>query len=340
MKIKGFLFYAVLLVMTTSVAGAAENIEKQQQRTNEGAQVQEAATKSRFIPGKVLFYADLYEGFDNNVNLDSSRKHDLFTEADMELGYKYPVTDDFNTTADYYLNSVNYSKVTDATYYDNNGSLNFDTDIFDKKANLAFNNRGEYNYYPHEDRSAYFLYNPELSIKYNFNKSVFQKLTYDFTFREYSDRKATEGSGADKNSDLKEVRNGITYDVAGLFFKDIFVKVRNQYFVNDSNDQFMDYYDYWAYRFNTTAIIPFLTDRLYSVISFGYQRSDYDSRQLVNDSSKTEKDDLYYASSSVIFDVTKKVSVSLNYTYRQNESNEPSQKYSGSIISAGFHYAF
>ncbi len=347
MRIKTILFNAVsiacfVILLFNKSASASDLSDKKNSAMGQTQQdiFGEIYNESRFLPGKLLFYCDLYEGYDNNVNLDSFRKKDMFSEVDVELGYKQPLTTEINGTLDYSLNSTNYHHVTDASFYDNSLSLNFDSDIFDERANIALNNKVEYNYYSKDELSTYTSYNPQLALKHNINESVFQKLCYDFELREYTGTRATDGTGSKRDTGRSDISNGVSYEIGATFLKDIFIKVKNEYLVNDSNDQFMDYYDYWAYRVAVTGVMPLLTKRLYGLVSIGYQRTDYNSRQLVQDNTKTEKDNLYLASSSVIFDITKRLSVSLNYTYRQNESNEPSQKYSGSIMSAGFHYAF
>jgi len=317
MKIGPVLFLSVLCLFVISIAEASEK-----------------------EPGKFLFYADAYEGYDNNVNLDSQRKKDVYTEVDAQLGYKYPFNSLFGATLNYYLNSLNYYEVTDATFYDNNLSLALDTNLFDEKAKLTWGNSAGYIYYPHEERSTYFSYDSQISLKHSLTKTFSHKLAYDFIFRDFPDRKAGNGAGAAKGSDRMDIRNSLTYELSGLLVRDIFMRLNNQYYVNDSNDQFMDYYDYSSYRTSLTAIMPLFTKRLYGLVTIGYQRRVYNSRQLVNDKSETEKDNTYEGGSSLIFDITKKISMSLNYLYRQNESNEPSQKYSGSMVSAGFHYAF
>lgn len=299
-----------------------------------------APAKEEPLPGKFLFYCDLYEGFDNNVNLDSNRKHDLFTEVDAQIGYKKPFDGIFNATVNYYLNSITYHEVTDASFYDNNIALDLGANIFDGNAKLTWVNAVGYNYYPHEELSTYLLYSPQLSIKHKLTEAISQKIAYDFQLKGYPDRKATDGAGLPKESDRIDIRNGVTHELSGSFFNDVFLRLKNQYYVNDSNDQFMDFYDYRSYRANLTAIMPLLTKKLYGLLTVGYQRRDYNNRQLVNDNSKTEADDTYNAGSSLIFDITKTISVSLNYDYIQNESNEPSEEYSGSTMSCGFHYAF
>ena len=333
---------AILLFLNSDLnaAGDAGRKELAQTQRQEDMEFGKAYGESRFLPGEMLFYCDLYEGYDNNVNLDSSREKDIFTEADMELGYSQPVALDLNATLDYYLNSVTYHNITDASFYANNFSLDLDSDIFDGMANVAFNNRIVYNYFPREELSTYIAYDPQICIKHNFNESLFQRVVYDLGIRGYIDSKAADGANERRDTDRMDISNSVSYELGGLFLGGFFVKIKNQYIKNDSNDQFMDYYDYWAYRAAVTAMIPILTQRLHGLLSAGYQRTNYDSRQLVDDDTRKERDNLYNISSSLVFDMTKNISVSVNYAYRQNGSNEPSQKYSGSTISAGLHYAF
>jgi len=338
MKIIQILFTAIICLFAVFTANAAEKEPSSAQ--TQGLEVKQAIEKPRLLPGKLLFYADAYEGYDNNVNLDSQRKEDAYTEIDIQMGYKYPFNSVFGATLNYYLNSLNYYDVTDATYYDNNLALDLDTNLFDKKAKLTWENAAGYIYYPHESTSTFFSYDSQLGLKHSLTKTFSHKLSYDFIFREYPDRKAGDGRGAARETNRKDIRNSIAYELSGLLVRDIFVRFNNQYYVNDSNDQYMDYYDYWSYRATLTAMMPLLTKRLYGLVTLGYQRRDYGSRQLVDDASKTERDNTYEGGSSLIFDITKKFSMSLNYLYRQNESNEPSEKYSGSMISAGLHYAF
>ncbi len=289
---------------------------------------------------KLLFYCDVYEGYDNNVNLDSSRKGGQFSELDMELAYRRAFTENVNGIIDYYLGTVTYHEQTDASFYDNNVSAAVALDLFDKRAALSFNNAFEYNYYPHEDASTYASYSPQLLFRHNISKTIYHRLGYDFEIRRYPERKAEDGSRAKKAAARQDIRNGLAYELAGLGIKDIFLKIKNRYYVNDSNDQYMDYYDYWAYRLDISTVVPLFRDRLFALIGAGYQRTDYKTRHLVSDTGRRQKDNLYNISSSLLFDITKRLSASLNYSYRQNESNEPSEKYSGSIYSIGFHYAF
>lgn len=330
---------SLLLIAFTANAAETDKEEVKRQQITE-AELQEFFKPTKFLPGEILFYCDLYEGYDNNVNLDSSRDGDFYTELALEVGYKQPLRNGFDATLDYYLSAINYQEITDGSFYDNSLSIELEKDLLDALLKLGIGNNFEYIHYPKEENSIFYAAEPEIFIQHNISKSIYQKLIYNFMFREYTDRKALDGLARDKDSDRRDTRNSLTHEARAIIFEKYILQLRNQYFVNDSNDQYMDYYDYSSYRIDGTLILPLFFERLYGLISGGYQLRDYKTRQLVNNVSQTQEDDFYNTIASVIYDLNDTFSISLNYKYSQNESNEPSEEYSGSIFSLGLHYAF
>jgi len=330
------------MMLPTIHAAETEKEEVKRQQLTE-TEVQEFFEPPVLPPGEILFYCDLYQGYDNNVNLDSSRDGDFFTELALEAGYKHSFKNGFDATFDYYLSAITYYEVTDGSFYDNNVSVQLEKELFDAPFGFGAGNNFEYIYYPKEEGSIFYANESEVFIQHNIAEGIYQRLIYKFMFREYTDRKARDWANVAKGADRRDLRNSIIHEVRAIIFDKYVLKMRNQYFINDSNDQYMDYYDYSSYRIDTTFILPifpFFFENFYGLISLGYQLRDYDSRQLVNDASKTQEDDFYNAIGSLIYDLNKSFSISLNYVYCQNESNEPSEEYSGSTISLGLHYAF
>ncbi len=345
MKKTKFLFLIVSLLMITvnlNVADATEKKETKAEQLTEH-ELQQFIKPPKFLPGEILFYADWYEGYDNNVNLDSTRKGDTYSELALEVGYKQPFKNDFDITLDYYLSALSYHEVTDGSFYDSNLSVELEKEIFDSKADLGLSSNFEYNYYPKDESSVYYAIEPKVFIQHNFNENVYQKVIYSFLFKEYTDRKTQDTAGADKAADRKDLRNTIAHELRAIVFDEYVLKLKNQYFFNNSNDQYLDYYDYYSYRVDATAILPvfplFFKD-LYGLVNLGYQLRDYTARSLIDDTSRSEEDNFYNVISSLIYDLNDKLSLSFNYVYSQNESNEPSEEYSGSTFSLGFHYAF
>ena len=122
-------------------------------------------------------------------------------------------------------------------------------------------------------------------------------------------------------------------------FGKLFVKVKNRYYFNESNDEYMDYYDYQAERVNLYTAYP-LTEKLSVLLSGGYQYKDFKSRTITTDADKKEHDHLMTLGSGINYKILPSFYISANYTYRQNYSNDPMQEYSGSVSTAGINYFF
>ena len=107
---------------------------------------------------------------------------------------------------------------------------------------------------------------------------------------------------------------------------------------NDSNYEYQDYYDYWGLNLKTTGVFYF-TKKFYSIINFSYTRKSYDERKTA-DSVTDQKDNLYVASFLLAYDITSSCTISADYTYRDNQTNQPFDKYSGSVYTISVNYAF
>ena len=83
-----------------------------------------------------------------------------------------------------------------------------------------------------------------------------------------------------------------------------------------------------------------VTNRLSIFMKFAYESRDYASRPLLDDASQFQKDDIYTAITGLFWRFNGFVSLGVVYSYRQKNSNEPSQTYSESISTVGLYYTF
>ncbi|MDD5496334.1 MAG: hypothetical protein PHP46_04450 [Candidatus Omnitrophica bacterium] len=306
----------------------------------------ESAIPLPYLTSNKLEYnasASVTQGYDNNVFLDPSRKDDSFTQEAVIMNFKYPFRDNkLNLKYGLDFTNITYYKITDASLLDWSLWGGFDYTIFDVFT-LSPSYRFNMVWYPRDDQSSNNWNEFNLDLRqdlldnFYFLDKVYHKGTYRLSYQNYQHRKARLGNGNLSSNTRADLRNTFDYEV-GLYMFDSLIKVNNQIYRNDSDDQYEDYYDYNSYRLGC-SIVHMFTDKFYSIGSFYWQKKFYDSRQSSQE-AVCEKDDLYIVSSSLYYDITPHFSIFANYSYRENQSNEPLQKYSGSVVTAGIYYNF
>ena len=112
-----------------------------------------------------------------------------------------------------------------------------------------------------------------------------------------------------------------------------------KYYLNDSNDRYMKYYDYYAYK-SSISWTHLFSDDLFGFFSFSRLWRDYSNRTITTDANSEQWDRTYVATCALYYNLNKDLTLGLNYTYRENGSNEPTATYSGSLVSLSAYYSF
>jgi hypothetical protein len=192
--------------------------------------------------------------------------------------------------------------------------------------------------YQNNDNGEYIGDKAGLLLKQKLPNNFFHSFQYEYYYKNYSDRKAFNGWGGFSDSDRVDNRNTIDYSL-GVYLKKSMLKVFGEYFLNDSNSTYLNYYDYESEKLGS-SFIYLLTDKLSAYASYYRQFRNYSARTIPGDPTDKEHDRGWVTAASLYYDMTKSATLGLNYSYRQNKSNNPSQKYSGSITSLGLYYRF
>jgi hypothetical protein len=136
-----------------------------------------------------------------------------------------------------------------------------------------------------------------------------------------------------------DTRNVLRYEL-GMYIGDLIkLKGISEYYINESNFQFLDYYDYTSYKIGG-SLIAALAPKLYGTTSFYYLRRRYDSRTLSDNNQSTQRDNLYMVTGSLIYDITKNLSAFVSYSHSENHTNEPLEQYVDTLYSGGVTYYF
>ena len=325
------------IIASAQVDQEQKKEEKYEEQKREIAQTRPLVKKTEGLGNlKVDTTIGLFQGYDNNVNLDSSRKGDSFNNIFASVDARYPINDWLKLKFGYNMFDAVYYKFSNYTVIDNAVRAGFENKISD---NLTMDTgyEFEYIYYPKDDQGTYYANKVGTSLKHKISKNLYQKVGYEFQVRDWTDRKARNSAGVIEDTDRQDYRNTIKYEIGCLVWKTL-LKLKTDVYFNDSNDAFLDYYDYTSYSVSAFAARP-IVDKLTGILRAGYQWKRYDERTITTGDAK-EKDKTMVLGAGLTYDINRNLALSANYTYRQNYSNDPIQKYSESITSLGLYYTF
>ncbi|MBL7157465.1 MAG: outer membrane beta-barrel protein [Candidatus Omnitrophica bacterium] len=284
------------------------------------------------------FFAGLLQGYDNNVNLDPERKKDGFLETSLNTEAVYNYTDDIRLKVENDTANVLYYNEKDASLLDIYNKAGLELDLLNDALTVGMDYALDYLIFPRDEDGTYLSHEVKAFIKHAIVGDFYHKIGYRLLFKNYSHDKTLNGR-KERTSKLRhDVRNGIDYE-AGMHLLDrAIVKTSLQFYRNKSNYEYHDYYDYWSFKVRPSFILM-LNDKLYTSGSFTYQQRTYDGR-LSSEDDEHVYDDTYSFNISVLYDITRSFTFALSLSYRENSSNEPLQKYSGTVFTGGLYYSF
>ncbi len=337
--ILGFLFFGL------AACSADEKLEPEERYNMQAVEsVIQAYAKER--PTKKLDLKSSFGqniGYDNNVNLDSSKEGDVFFETRFKVGIEKPfylgfaLWQDMKLKLDYNFNFIAYTEITSASMVNNNFNFNLQNKLIEKNV-LEFNYNFGLIYYPKYDPGSHIANRVSLGFKNYFTSKFYGRLGYGYLHKKYDDRKARYANGAESGSERMDQRHIAELEVGYYLWEKTLLKLGGQYYINDSNDLYYDYYDYSSHKISLTAIHVF-NEKFFGLLSFAQGFRDYENRTTF-DNSRVQEDEIFTINTAFLYDFTPSTSISLDLTYRENDSNEPRDEYTETIFSLGFHYSF
>jgi len=286
----------------------------------------------------VDFFAGMSQGFDNNVNLDPERRKDGFFEVTLgaDLGYAY--SDDLRLMSDSMITELLYYNANESNFLDLSNKTTIELDIWDDAAALGGSYAFNTAFFPVDKDASYTAHKIGTYLKTGNYDPFYHKLKYDFSYKNYHKYRTRRHSGIKSETEVGIVNNSVGHEGGWLLFDMVLLKNLTEFGRSSSNYYFMHYYDYWFFKLKP-SIVLFATDELSLTSSFQYTKKDYDDRTSSEDDEHVY-DDNYRLNFGLIYRITKSCSLSGNYSYRDNRSNEPLQKYAGSVWTLGVYYTF
>lgn len=278
-------------------------------------------------------------GYDDNALLSSSRKGDVFAQQSVSLGWKRNFGSRVRTRADFDAFNVNYFEVTDQSVLWQAVNPGVDYLVSPTTA-LQMDYHFDYLYFPRNEIASSRSHGIRAGVLHKIHDALRFKAGAGPAWRQFTDNKINHAGGTRSDEDNRSDDRWIAdSELIWNIWSDGVLRPGFSYSRNDSDDQFNDFYDYDSYSFRVSLTAK-MTPKIYYYLKFGYENVVYDDRRLVALPDETENSDVYTASASLFYAFRKDISLGLSYTYRQKESNEPSQAYSGSITTVGLYYTF
>ncbi|MFA5117497.1 MAG: MtrB/PioB family outer membrane beta-barrel protein [Candidatus Omnitrophota bacterium] len=335
-KKKIILFVSALAVLVSPLFCAAADVSEEDV-TPRNKKIYLEPERSIIERGKFKFLLATTQGYDNNSHLDSARDGDAYFQTFFRGTFTTSVSKKTEAFLGYELMNLLYAGEGDLDLLRNGIQTGISHNL---TRDLSFS--AEYDFdsieYINSGNDDYLDNQVGMKLKYKLPHKMYMSLGHNFMLRNYADRLIRTAVDTFSEKKREDIRHTVEYEVGKYFTKDFF-KVGYQYFFNNSNEKFLNYYDYDSHKIGASFTHLF-NDKFTGYLSISKQFRDYRSRTLVNDAGCREHERTFLTTAALYYSFNKSISFGLSYTYRENKSNEPVEEYSGSLVSISTYYRF
>jgi len=284
-------------------------------------------------------WASSLAGYDTNVYLTHyDESASIFLQNSLSFHTKSRLFERCLLRLEYDLVAIDYLRFAEPDLSDHIFTAALDMQVTEE---LLWSVEYAYDFvgFPHDDASEYSVDEITSSLRHDISDRLYQKLAYSFFDKDYGKWKTRTADGNMKLGDREDKRNAVEYELGYYLSDKTLIKSRNSFFRNNSNELYLDYYDYKALS-TRASLVHIITDKIYALLDGGYQFKSYDNRVVSDKVSGDQRDHLLMGGASIYYDILKNLSLGTNFDYRKNFSNENGQKYTDYVISCGVYYKY
>ena len=276
-------------------------------------------------------------GYDNNAFLDTRRRGDVYNQEYVRTSFVSPLSNVTEFSFDYELMNLAYFNEGKLNLVRNGIHTGLEHRI-DKNITVSGGYGLDIIEYIKTGVDDFVEQAIDLKVKQELPQKMFHSLRYDGSYRNYAKRFNRSDNGVVGGKKRDDVRNTFNYEIGKFLDKDM-LKLNFEYYNNNSDEKYLNYYDFDSYKYGV-SLTHLFTDKLFGYFSAARQYRYYRTRTLVADAGAKQEDKTYLLTAAMFYSVNKSLSFGLNYTFRQNKSNEPVERYSGSLLSLSTYYRF
>jgi hypothetical protein len=180
-------------------------------------------------------------------------------------------------------------------------------------------------YYPTAGASNYREFKPSVGVRQNLWGSWFQTARYEWFIRDYISKRARTGLSENTESHRVDARHRLRYEL-GVTWKEALMKVKQEWYLHDSNDARNDFYDAQDYKVTASVNRP-ITKKFSVNASYSFERKNYEHRPVTGITGEVRYDDTQTWTIDGTYDFNKTWSLNPKVSYKFLDSNEPTGEY-------------
>ncbi|MBI3312482.1 MAG: hypothetical protein HYZ88_03040 [Candidatus Omnitrophica bacterium] len=265
-------------------------------------------------------YSGVSCGSETNVNLDGSRKGDLFLEQSAGVTFRPLRKGWINGELAYDFLGTEFAEFTDSNLWSHTFSGLFKIQPIrqwqvDLGADTAVLN------FPLDTDNSFFDTRFKVFGSFAQWSWLTHRAGWTFQQREYDTRRARDADQV-KLAGLsrEDKRHTASYELR-MRFQRCFARVGAEFYRNFSNDQFQEFYDWEDLR--AKGLLTWIFNpRWTGTFTLSHERKNYQSRS-VPAIVVAQRDNLVTAAASLVYEVRENVSATYSLTYRHQDSNDP-----------------
>lgn len=160
---------------------------------------------------------------------------------------------------------------------------------------------------------------------------------YEYSIKEYDKAVGRDTSGTNTISHREDEKNSFEVWIKRVIGKHS-IKLKEKSFINNSNDDYQDYYDYDSHRGYITLTGSFLKDdKLFVSITSDYEFKRYFNRPA---STTARKDHIWQHNMYLYYPINKILSLNYSFTFKESTSNAAAGEFTDIANKLGFSLSF
>lgn len=270
-------------------------------------------------------YTSWTVGNESNPALVKARSSALFTEEYLSTTFSYRLHPQLTWQAGYSLDALNYNEYTDGSTLTNS----LTTKLIWRVAKPL---RAEVHYtfddsdYPYDAGASTWDQKVHLRLRHSFLKNYYHYVGWTYLNKQYKDKLKRESTSTRIPSKYrKDKRHTAIYEIGGTLADVNTVKLKQEFYFNDSNEGHLDYNDAQDYKLKATFARDW-TKQWSSSHSFTYELKRYERRD-VTERGVAEQDYTKTYETGLTYKLSPQVDLTYAWKYKKQDSNDPGQAY-------------